>query len=96
MRAALLRCLAPCFMQPGLDLLHGHAEILVRAGPARRMDAGRAAERIDREAGIVGEGRQADAFAAACALIRALARSVVPVSSGSGRPSSPADTASMP
>ena len=31
---------------------------LVSAGPARRVDPGRAVERIDHEAGIVGEGRK--------------------------------------
>ena len=36
------------------------------------------------------------ACAAACALMRAFAAKVVPVSSGSGRPSSPAETASTP
>ena len=73
------------------------AEILGLAGPARRIDAGRAAERIDHEAGIVGEGRQAaPRSAAAIALIAALARKSSPVSSGSGRPSSPAETASTP
>ncbi len=48
---------------------------LSRTGPARRIDAGRAVERIDREPGIVGEGRQARMpAAAALALMRALSR----------------------
>src|SRR5262249_28980455 len=45
-----------------LDVAHGAAEILVGAGPARRMDARRAAERIDHEAGIVGERRELRGF----------------------------------
>ena len=42
--------------QQRLDFVHGEAEILVRSGPARRMNAGLAAERIDHQTGIVGEG----------------------------------------
>src|SRR6516164_3820796 len=42
-----------------LNGLHGAAKILIGSGPARRMDARRAAERIDRKPGIVGEGGQA-------------------------------------
>src|SRR5262249_30286290 len=37
---------------------HRHAEIAAGSGPARRIDAGRAAERGDDQSGIVGESRQ--------------------------------------
>jgi hypothetical protein len=43
------------------DAPHGEIEILVGARPARGIDAGIAAQRIHREAGIVGERRQARA-----------------------------------
>ena len=56
MRAALCGRLGAALDQQRLDLFHGAAEILVRPGPARGMDAGRAAERVDHESGIVGEG----------------------------------------
>ena len=49
-RNARARCsgvLAPRSHQHGLDLVHREAEILVRPGPARRVDAGLAVERID-------------------------------------------------
>ena len=42
-----------------LDRFHRVPEIPVGSGPTRRMDAGRAVEGIDHEAGIVGKGRQA-------------------------------------
>ena len=45
--------------QHGIDRFHRAREILVLSGPARRMNAGRAAERIDRKTGIVGESGQA-------------------------------------
>jgi hypothetical protein len=80
----------------GVRSASSRGEILVLAGPARRIDAGRAVERVDHQSGIVGERRQPPPCAAASALMRALARNVVPVSSGSPRPSSPADTASTP
>ena len=59
MRLALGRRLRAAFVQLDLDGLHGAAEILFRPGPARRMDSRRAVERIDHQAGIVGEGGQA-------------------------------------
>src|SRR5262249_19296603 len=40
------------------DLLHGNPEVLAFARPTRRMDAGSAAKRIDRETGVVRERRQ--------------------------------------
>ena len=60
------------------------------------MNAGRAVERVDDKSGIVGKGRQAGRLRCGSALMRALSRKLVPVSSGSARPSSPADTTSMP
>ena len=42
-----------------LDGLHGDVEILVRTGPARRINARLATERGDREAAVIGECRQA-------------------------------------
>ena len=72
------------------------AKSALRARPARRIDAGRAVQRRDREPGIVGERRQPGRSAAARALSSALATKLVPVSSGSGRPSAPADTTSSP
>ncbi len=80
----------------GEDARHRARKVLVRPRPAGGEDARRPVEGIDAEARIVGEGRQARAFAAACALIAAFSENIVPVSSGSGRPSSPAETASMP
>src|SRR6185437_16523232 len=46
-------------LQPLLDLLHGYGEVASGAGPAGGIDAGRALQRRDREAGIVGQGDQA-------------------------------------
>ena len=72
-----------------LDPLHGHGEILLRPRPARRIDARRAAQRIDHQAGIVGQRRQLRLCAAASAFSSALAWKLSPVSAGSARPSSP-------
>ena len=41
-----------------LDRFHRHLKVLIKPGPARRVYAGRALERIDHQAGIVGKGRQ--------------------------------------
>src|SRR4029077_19933931 len=41
-----------------MDPLHRDAEVFCRAGPARRIDAGRAIERRDDQPGIIGESRQ--------------------------------------
>ena len=74
---------------------HGGGEILVRPGPARREDAGRAAQRIDRKP----ESRRAPAGrrrARRRGLERRVLREGVPVSSGSARPSSPAETTATP
>src|SRR5580704_8782695 len=59
MRLALFRCRCATFVQFDLDGLHGAAEILFRASPARRMDSRRAVERIDHQAGIIGKSGQA-------------------------------------
>ena len=59
LRLAQRRAVGAMVLQHGFDRLHGAGEILVLAGPARGMDAGRAAERIDRQPGIVGKRRQA-------------------------------------
>src|SRR5215472_4152193 len=58
MRAARRRLERVALPQHALDLLHGEAEILALAGPARRQDAGRAVERVDRQSGVVGKGRE--------------------------------------
>src|SRR6185436_19375128 len=50
------------FLQQALDSAHRRHEILALAGPARRVNAGRAVQRIDHEAGIVGKGRQLRGF----------------------------------
>ena len=52
------RAIGAVVAQHRFDRFHGAREVLVVAGPARRVDAGRAAERIDRQPGIVGEGGQ--------------------------------------
>src|ERR1700722_3578151 len=59
MRLAPFRRFRAAFVELDLDGLHGAAEILFRPGPARRIDSRRAVERIDHQAGIVGEGGQA-------------------------------------
>ena len=41
-----------------MDALHGRAEVLARPGPARGVDAGRAAERTDAEAAVIRQRRQ--------------------------------------
>ncbi len=46
-------------LQAVLDALHGGGEILAGPGPARRIDAGIAVQRIDADARIVGQRRQA-------------------------------------
>ena len=48
--------------QQRLDFVHGETEILVGSGPARRMNAGLAAERIDHQAAVVGKGGAAGRF----------------------------------
>src|SRR5262245_1375561 len=48
MRAALRGHRRAACAQLVLDLLHGVAKVARLAGPARRVDAGRAVERIDR------------------------------------------------
>ena len=65
-----------------------------RLRPVGGMHPGRAAERVDLDAAVVGQRRQAVARAAACALIRALPRKLASVSAGSGSPSAPAETSS--
>ncbi len=71
--------------------------IAVPAGVAGRMKARRAAERIDADAGIVAERRQAATRATAWrALISAFSTNVVPVSSASSMPSSDCAISSMP
>ena len=70
-----------------LDLRPRHGEITRRPGPARRINAGLAAERIDAEPRIIGERRRIRARARRRAPSAANWRgSVVPVSSGSGKP----------
>src|SRR6185437_16643839 len=59
MRAALLGCLGAALDQQRLDFVHGEAKIFVWPGPARRMNAGIAAKRIDHQTGVVGESRLA-------------------------------------
>ncbi len=49
-------------LQRVFDLAHGDGEILSRPGPAGGVDAGRTAQRRDREAGIVGQRRQPRGF----------------------------------
>ena len=99
-RNARLRCVGrgrAALLQQPLDPRHRGGKILVRAGPARR-DKFRARRRAHRPP-IRNRRRRPEAArpcAAATALIRALAAKVSPVSSGSPRPSSPADTASTP
>ena len=58
MRASLRGLLGAALLQQALDPRHRRVEILGRPGPARRENSGRAVERVDDEAGIVGEGRQ--------------------------------------
>src|SRR5665811_711016 len=55
MRAALLGVARAALDQQCLYAVHGEAEILVRSGPARRMNAGLAAQRVDHQAGIIRE-----------------------------------------
>ena len=57
MPAPALGALGAALDQQALNLVHRETKILVRPGPARRVDAGLTVERIDREPGIVGEGR---------------------------------------
>src|SRR5690606_21048046 len=58
-RLAPLRRNRAGLLQSVLDEAHGGSKILAGARPARRIDARIAIERIDGEAGIVGERRQA-------------------------------------
>ena len=62
MRLALVRRRRAALAQQRIDARHRGGEILRRSGPARRMDAGLAAEGIDREARVVREGGQARAL----------------------------------
>jgi hypothetical protein len=45
-------------LQQPLDPAHRRHEILALAGPARRVDTGRAIQRVDHEAGIIGKSRK--------------------------------------
>src|SRR6266446_5234363 len=79
MGAAIVRLESVALAQHAFDFLHGVAKILFRARPARRMDAGRAVERLDREARIVrerGESRRhrGELGLDACVLAKARAR----------------------
>src|SRR5579863_1455939 len=56
---ALRRCGGAECVEFLFDDFHGAVEILVGAGPARGINAGLATECIDRQAGIVGQSRQA-------------------------------------
>src|SRR5262249_42569808 len=49
-----------CAAQPQLllDRFHGAVKIAIRTGPARRLNAGRAIERIDNKPRIIGERRK--------------------------------------
>src|SRR5258708_32423279 len=58
MRSSLCRCRGASLLQQAFDPRHRDGEILVRAGPARGEDSGRAVERIDGQSGIVGERRK--------------------------------------
>ena len=94
--AALLGHFGAALVQQVVDAGHCGGEIFLRPGPARRMNAGLAAERFDHQPGVVGKGRASVVFAAAVALMRALSAKLAPVSCGSARLSSPADCAAMP
>ena len=86
-----------CRRNSSFDARHGDAEILGRSRPARRIDARRAVQRrrrTDRNRRPARHDRSPSA--AARAFSSALAAKVAPVSSGSGRPSSPALIGSMP
>ena len=61
MRPAFVLRPCPAFAQLVLHHLHGAAKVPVGAGPARGMNTGRAAERVDGQPGIIGERRQARA-----------------------------------
>src|SRR4051812_46129064 len=58
MRLALVRRRGAALLQQPLDPRHCRGEILGFPRPARRIDAGCAVERVDHEAGIIGEGRK--------------------------------------
>ena len=96
MRLALVRRRRAALLQQAFDPRHRRGEILGRASPARRIDSGRAVERIDHEAGIVGKGRKLRGLRRGDRLDRGIGAKRSPVSSGSPRPSSPAETASTP
>ena len=85
-------------LQRILDAAHGAAEVAaVRRRPSRRYRRParrRAHRRRARNRRPAPAGPTPSA--AACALMRAFSTKVVPVSSGSGRPSSPAETRSSP
>src|SRR6185437_9925690 len=59
MATPLLGCLGATLDQERLDFVHGEAKVLVGSSPARRVNAGLAIQRIDHQAGVVGEGRLA-------------------------------------
>src|SRR5207245_2661756 len=58
MRRALAARTRAALAQLVFHDLHGPPKVFLRARPARRIDAGIAAERIDRQPGIVGKGGQ--------------------------------------
>ena len=90
MGAAVLRS------QFALHPLHGGPEILVRPGPARRIDPGSAAKGRHDEPRIIGKRHHAACPAAARALSTALSSNVAPVSVGLGEAERPAPTARTP
>jgi hypothetical protein len=59
MRVALRSRGSAAILKLLLDRFHGTAKILIRSGPACRINARGVIERIDHKTGIVGEGRQA-------------------------------------
>ena len=85
MRPALLGQLRAAALSRS-DVLHGAAKILVRTGPARRINAGFAVERVHRQSEIVGEGRQPRRRRGGHRLDARIVAKVVPVSSGSAQP----------
>ena len=59
MRLALFRHGRAALGEFGLHTGQSRGEVLARTGPVRREQAGRAVERVDADAGIVGQRRQA-------------------------------------
>ena len=76
--------------------LHGKPKSFVRSTPARRMDTWLAAERLDLEPELSARAGRPRLCAAATAFSSAFSAKLAPVSSGSGKPSSPRETISMP